>query len=242
MRILAIGNSFSQDATRYLKGCAKCAGVKVDVVNLYIGGCSLETHHRNMLTEEKKYSLEFNGETTGFYVSLKDALLSSHWDVITVQQVSRLSPDYNSYEPYLTELAAYIRKCAPKARLIVHETWAYEEGSVRLTEELGFSKGIDMLNAVCESYKKAANSINAYGIIPSGEMLYKLWENGIEKVHRDSFHASMGIGRYALALLWLRMLSGVSVANNSFSDFDVPVSEEEKNIAWSVVDSFEPLA
>ena len=72
-------------------------------------------------------------------------------------------------------------------------------------------------------------------------MMYKLHESGIEKVHRDTFHASFGVGRYALALLWMRMLCGVNVTGNSFSDFDVPVTDEENKIAWAVVDSFEPI-
>lgn len=44
MKILAIGNSFSQDATRYLQDIAASAGENLFVRNLYIGGCSLEMH------------------------------------------------------------------------------------------------------------------------------------------------------------------------------------------------------
>lgn len=239
MRILAIGNSFSQDASRYLSQAARHSGLNVEVANLMIGGCSLETHYRNMLSGEKAYILEYNGSSTGFKVSLSEALLTAHWDVITVQQVSHAAPKYRTYTPYITELATYIRKCAPNAKLIIHQTWAYEEGSARLTQELKYEKSSQMLSDVVACYKRAAEEIGADGIIRSGEMMYKLHECGIEKVHRDTFHASLGIGRYALALLWLRTLCGISVASNSFSDFDVPVSDEEKSIARSVVDSFE---
>ena len=44
VKILAIGNSFSQDATRYMKEIAQSMGLEMLVVNLYIGGCSLEQH------------------------------------------------------------------------------------------------------------------------------------------------------------------------------------------------------
>ncbi len=241
MRILAIGNSFSQDASRYLNQVALRSGLNIEVANLMIGGCSLETHYRNMLSGEKRYMLEFNGVYTGFNVSLTEALLTAHWDVVTIQQVSNCSPKYETYTPYITELAAYIRKCAPKAKLIIHQTWAYEEESARLTKELKYEKSADMLSDIVASYNKAAQEIGADGIIPSGEMMFKLHENGIAKVHRDTFHASWGVGRYALALLWMRMLCGVNVTGNSFSDFDVPVTDEEKRIAWAVVDSFEPI-
>ena len=72
-------------------------------------------------------------------------------------------------------------------------------------------------------------------------MLYALLENGIPSVHRDTFHASLGLGRYALGLLWLRMLTGKTVTGNTFNDFDKPVTNEEKAIAQRVVDSFNPI-
>lgn len=240
MRILAIGNSFSEDATRYLNQAALRQGVKLDVANLMIGGCSLEMHYQNMLSGAEKYFLDFNGVRTGFMVSLSEALLCSHWDVITIQQVSNQAPFYDKYyTPYIQELAAYVRKCAPKAKLMIQQTWAYEEGSARLTQELKYEKSADMLKDIVESYNKAADAIGADGIIPSGEMMYKLSNSGIGKVHRDTFHASLGVARYALALLWLRKLCKIKVTGNSFSDFDVPVTDEEKTVVWGVVDSFE---
>ena len=51
VRILAIGNSFSQDATHYLHQIAASDNVEMKVVNLYIGGCSLEQHWRQPGTE-----------------------------------------------------------------------------------------------------------------------------------------------------------------------------------------------
>ena len=87
MRILAIGNSFSQDASRYLSQAARRSGLNIEVANIMIGGCPLERHYRNMLSGEKAYMLEYNGSYTGFNVSLTEALLTAHWDVITVQQV-----------------------------------------------------------------------------------------------------------------------------------------------------------
>ncbi|MBQ7793144.1 MAG: DUF4886 domain-containing protein [Clostridia bacterium] len=76
MNILSIGNSFSQDAQRYLHAIARADGFELNTFNLYIGGCPLSLHYRNMLSEKDAYSLEMNGQSTGFYVSLKEALLS----------------------------------------------------------------------------------------------------------------------------------------------------------------------
>ena len=241
MNILSIGNSFSEDATRYLSGVARSAGINLTTANLYIGGCSLYRHFQNMKNDAKVYTLQYNGTSTGFSVSIKEALLNREWDVITLQQVSNQSPRYSSFRPYLSELAAYCRELCPKARIVLQQTWAYEKDSKRLTEEMKYSAPIEMLNDVKASYLKAAEEINADGIIPSGEMLYALLENGIPSIHRDTFHASFGLGRYALALLWLRMLTGTSVVGNGYSWFDKPVTDEEKAIAQRVVDSFKPI-
>ena len=54
--------------------------------------------------------------------------------------------------------------------------------------------------------------------------------------HYEGQHASRGIGRYALALTWLKTLYGVNVKGNSFRDFSVFVSQEEIEAAQRAVD------
>lgn len=230
MNILSIGNSFSQDAQRYLQQIAKADGVSLNAVNLYIGGCSLSLHYRNMLRETKNYELGINGTSTGFFVSLKEALLNRDWDVVTLQQASHLSPDYETYQPYLNKLVTYVRDCVPKAKITIHQTWAYEQDSEKLTNLLGYSRYTDMFNDIKAAYKKAAEDTGAELIIPSGELFCRMLANGIPKVHRDTFHASLGLGRYALGLLWYKMLTGCDIKGNAFEDFDEVVSPKEIEI------------
>ncbi len=237
MNVLAIGNSFSEDATRYLHGIARADGETLNVVNLYIGGCPLEKHFRNMLSEAKAYELQYNGEKTGFFVSIKDALLNRRWDVITLQQASPVSFDKDSYFPYVNRLVEYVKAYSPKAKIYIHETWAYEDGSERLAKLGRFESANEMRNAVIATYEEVASEIAADGLIPSGRLLGALLENGIEKVHRDTYHASRGLGRYALALLWYSVLTGSSVADNAFCDFDEAISEEEIAIAKKCVEA-----
>ena len=77
------------------------------------------------------------------------------------------------------------------------------------------------------AYKKAADEINADFIIPSGEVFASLVSDGIGKIHRDTFHASFGLGRYALGLIWYKALTGNEIQHNSFSDFDEDISAED---------------
>lgn len=235
MNILSIGNSFSQDAQRYLHRIAKADGAQLNTFNLYIGGCPLSRHYRNMLSGEAAYDLQMNGESTGFFVSLDEALLNRDWDVITVQQASHASNNYDTYQPYLEELAEHIRLCAPKAKLAVHQTWAYEQGSQKLTELLGYNDYKQMLSDVADAYQKAAADIQADLLIPAGRVLGSLLELGAEKVHRDTFHASYGLGRYALGLIWYKALTGNDVMGNTFSDFDEEIPAEEIALAKKCV-------
>ncbi len=235
MKVLAIGNSFSCDATRYLHQIAKADGYDLTIVNLYIGGCSLYTHYKNMLEDSKAYSLEFNGEATGFFVSIKDALLAHNWDYVSLQQVSHESNNYETYQPYLTELAKYVRKYCPKAKLAIHQTWAYEQDCDRL-KGLGYEEQKDMMTDVQRAYLKAAEDIKADVTILSGELFERLLEAGIPKIHRDGFHTTLGLGRYALGLLWYKTLTGRDVVQNSFCDFDEPVSAEDVGIVKKCVE------
>lgn len=227
MNVLSIGNSFSQDAQRYLHQIAKADGVDIYAVNLYIPGCSLYTHYQNVLSGESAYSLEINGVSTGRMIALEEALLSCEWDVITLQQVSDQSPNYDTFQPYLNELAEYVRRLVPNAKIVIHQIWAYEEGCYRLGEELGYNAAFDMLSDIVSSYDKAAKDIGADYIIPSGEVMGALIEGGIKKVHRDTFHARLGIGRYALGLAWYTCLTDNGVLDNTFNSFDEEISSED---------------
>jgi hypothetical protein len=234
MKILSIGNSFSQDAHRYLHGVAKADGFDLKTVNLYIGGCTLRTHYLNMLDDVSAYGFEFNGENTGLKVSIRQALVSDDWDYITLQQASHVSGNSDAYFPYVEELAEYVRKYCPKAKIIMHQTWAYENGSERL-KKFGYQTTQDMFSDVRTAYEKAATAICADGIIPCGTVMYNAQQNGIERVHRDTFHAALGIGRYLLALTWYGFLTGKDLCDNAFDDFDECVSKEEKKIAIQTV-------
>ena len=206
MKILSIGNSFSQDAHRYLYLLAKNAGIPVRAVNLFIGGCPLSRHYRNMLTGEDAYNLEVNGEYSGFRVSLDRALLTDDWDVVTIQQASHYSTMPETYAPYLPSLAEHIRRCVPRAKLLFHKTWAYEAGSDRLCNMMGYDTPDAMLAAITNAVETEAAPL-VDGIIPSGDAMLAAANAGI-RIHRDTFHASLGAGRLLLAELWLSLLSG----------------------------------
>ena len=230
MNILSIGNSFSQDAQRYLHQIARAGGIDVTCVNLYIGGCSLAQHAENLRADTKAYSMELNGVSSGFYVSIREALESRDWDIVTMQQVSHDSNDYSTYQPYLAELAAYVKQYAPNAEQVLHETWFYEQDSELLCGKMGYKNWEDMYRDIESAYTEAAKSLGNCRIIPSGKALAEAVKAGIS-VHRDTFHARLGFGRYILGLCWYKTLCDGNVDTNPFCDFDEVVSNEEIEIA-----------
>lgn len=235
MKVLAIGNSFSSDAMRYLHHIAKVDKEDIKTVNLFIGGCPLSRHYANMNNDAADYDFEFNGERTGIKVSIRQALQSDVWDVVTLQQVSSQSVDYNTYQPYLNALADYVRIHAPKAKIMLHQTWAYEQNSARLTDELGYSDQYEMFSDLKSAYERASKELGGAEIIPGGEAFQNLIKAGIEHIHRDTFHASLGLGRLTLAYVWYETLTGKSCIGNIFNEFDEPVNEQEKKIAQECV-------
>ncbi len=227
MNILAIGNSFSEDAMRYLHDMAKKDGENITTINLFIGGCSLRRHYLNVLNNTCAYNLVFNGNPTDVSVSIEQVLSSREWDCVTLQQASPVSFNKETYEPYISYISNYVKKYCPQTKILIHQTWAYENESPSILKT-PYTSHEEMFNDVEKAYKLAKKSINADGLIPCGSIVNELYKKGF-KMHRDGKHISYGIGRYALALTWYKYLTGRSVKNNDFIPFDGEITNEERN-------------
>ena len=233
MQLLSIGNSFSQDAHKWLHKLAQDNGVALETVNLYIGGCSLERHWDNAKNDTADYDLERNGSCGERKISIMEALMLEDWDVITLQQVSNASGMYETYEPYLSALYSAIKSVRPNAKIYFHQTWAYETDS----QHPGFADyGNDqkeMYRRISEVSKIAAKSINAERIL-SGEIIQALretvpafdYKNGGHSLCRDGFHLSLDYGRFAAAATWLRTITGAEIKTECFENFDSELVRE----------------
>jgi hypothetical protein len=238
MKILSIGNSFSDDAQRYLHAIAAKDGVELETLNLCIGGCSLEKHASKIRSGERAYLYHYNGDVEcDDLISFEEGITMREWDVVTLQQVSVLSFREDSFYPYIHEVVEYVRKKLPKAKIYIHQTWAYEWGSPRSLEVTDGKGSAFMLDGIRRAYKRAKDEIGADGIIPSGELMELLRLRGAEGIYRDTFHAGMGLGRYAVGLLWYKLFTGRGVLNNGFNELDVPTEEKDLIIARECAES-----
>ncbi len=227
MKVLSIGNSFSTDAHKWLHKLAEINGINIETANLFIGGCSLETHWKNFTENNADYSLEINGNDGEKMISIPEALAMNKWDVITFQQASHFSGIEETYEPYLTSLASAVKETQPQAKLYFHQTWAYETDSLHP----GFAdynhSQQEMFERIISASQKAAKTIGAE-IIPTGSVVQKLretvsefdYENGGISLCRDGFHLSFDYGRFTAAAVWLRTLTNKKIECDAFEDFD----------------------
>lgn len=222
IKILSIGNSFSEDSTKYLHKMAVRGNIDVKTVNLYIGGCSLFTHWQNAQEDNAKYDYQLNGESAGEYVSIKQALLSDSWDYVTLQQASYDSGVEETYFPYLTNLSQYVKALAPSAVQLIHKTWAYELDSTHDGFEKYERTQAVMFAALSKAYEKASAAINAE-LIPTGDVIQVLrklpefdYANGGRSLCRDGFHLDLIYGRYAAAASWYETILKGNILTNDF--------------------------
>lgn len=247
--ILAIGNSFSEDATHYLHQLASAAGIETKVVNLYIGGCSLEQHWSNIEKEEKGYLYQLNGVSTGRYVCINEVLTEEPWDFIVTQQASHDSGWMDTYEPFLGWIVDYLKTRVPTAQILLQETWAYEIDSKHDKFARYQRRQETMYQKLKNCYTQKAQQYEL-PLIPCGDVIQELRKlpvfdvaHGGESLCRDGFHMSFGYGRYALACTWLGQLFP-SVFRKGLFEFSA-LACNEADLAqadWEVLQSIQKVA
>lgn len=232
MKILSIGNSFSQDAHQWLYDVCKSAGKEIYNANLYYGGCSLYAHWNFYVNDAAEYDYEIKGEPVR-KITLREALALEEWDIITYQQASHDSGIYDKYQPFLNDLHKVVSEACPNAKFYMHETWAYEIDSTHGSFVLYDHDQQKMYNCLCDAYNKAAQDINV-PVIPAGDVIQYLrdntkefdYKNGGLSLNRDGFHLSLGYGRYAASLTWYCKLFDGKATDVKF----VPELCEDENL------------
>ena len=229
MKILSIGNSFSQDAQKWLHQIAESCGEDIYAVNLYIGSCSLERHWNSFLSQVEDYDLEINGVRIR-KISVNEALKMEKWDVVTLQQASPQCGDYSTYLPYLTNLYEQVKAICPDAKIYIHQTWSYEiDCTLEAYDNYERSQRI-MDERSMEAYRLASWEIGV-PLIPCGDMVRYIrknlpefdYANGGMSINRDGFHLSFNYGRYAAGVTWCSFLTGRDPREVTY----VPVIDEQ---------------
>ena len=221
MNVLSIGNSFSTNAHKFLPYLAKAAGKELLLCNLFIGGCSLEQHWTNWREENADYDYEvylpFETEMSRpDGVALHEAVEDEEWDIITVQQCSALSGVKESYMPYLSELTEYCRMVQPKAEIMFHQTWAYQNGSEHPAFATYNHSQAEMYRALTQCAVDAADEADIEQIIPSG----RAWETARQTVIGDNLtvdgHHGNDLGCFLASACFYEKIFKESILDNPF--------------------------
>ncbi len=208
VKLLTIGNSFSNNATTYLAEIVKSVpGCELSLTRADIGGCSLEKHAALIGECEANPALKpyFNKKYT-----LKELLQQKRYDVITIQQVSHQSFRAESYQPHAAELLAFIREHAPDAEVLIHQTWAYAPDCGRLSK-FGITRA-EMHAGLVECYNRLAEESGISRLLRSGEAFYRLYAENpqIDLWNaKDRFHAGEE-GCYLAGCVWFGTLFDIS--------------------------------
>ncbi|MBE7090610.1 MAG: DUF4886 domain-containing protein [Clostridiales bacterium] len=239
LKILCVGNSFSEDASTYLGEIAKSAGQDVLIGNLVIGGCSLETHLNNLKTDAPQY-LYFLNEGNGFVLHentvLTDALTSEQWDVITLQQASHDSGKPETYEP-LPPLLTELQTLCPNAKFYWHMTWAYQGNSTHWAFPRYYANDqAKMYESILSCVQQQILPDSRFtGVIPNGTAVQNARETFGDNLTRDGFHLSLDLGRYIAALTFFTTLTGQALDKVTF--LPEGVTEQQAELAKKCVEN-----
>ena len=237
LKILTIGNSFSDDMTQYAWQIADSLGVKeIYLGNLYIGGCSLDTHAANAASNAPAYEYRVNTDgtwnTTPDY-RMGDAIASQDWDFVSLQQASGSSGIESTYGK-MQELIDYVRKMLPAdahTKLVWHMTWAYQQSSTHAEFSKYDSDQQKMYQAIVQTVQDKVLINDAFStVIPNGTAIQNARTSVIgDALTRDGYHLTYDLGRYIAGLTFLQTLTGLSVEAIAFAPDGM--SAEDKAIA-----------
>lgn len=232
LRILAIGNSFTDDAMQYMNRMVNDAGIDNDLLTI----CSLTEGSSTFKTWVSK---DFESTVVQFRTDAGNAvmktkgtiheILNQNWDLIVIQQSSDQSYKWESFS-YLKNLEDKLLACCPNK-------------SVCLGFQLVWSHSKEEMPHVLEGNIACCEKmIQRYGadvVIPTGVAIQNARNtslNDSKYLTRDDWHLNKGIARYIATATWferlIRPVFDVSVIDNAcmpegvYSEVDVMIARQ----------------
>lgn len=216
LRILGIGNSFTEDGMEYLPDLLAAAGIEnVIMGRIILGGCSLERHCKEHAADTDCYtyskSTHNRWETVLRKARLRDGIANERWNIIIIQQVSGKAGIYQTYEPWLGRIVEIVRLHCPNAGACIgwQQTWAYSADSQHEDFNRYDCDQQLMYAAIVSAVKQLKAETSIEVVIPTGTAIQNLrnaqpgdWKN----VTRDGFHLNFSTGRYTAACAWFQTL------------------------------------
>lgn len=208
LKILCIGNSFTEDATNRLpKIIETCSLKNICIGHLIAGGATLKQYYDSYMKDSAigLYQVtddQMKWTTISKKITMKQALQYADWDIITFQQVSYEAGRFQTYQPYLSNLIDIAKKeCKNSTPVFVWQmSWAYGTGC---TEEVfgryGYNQ-MKMYNDIINATKIMMGQSDIDIVVPIGTAIQNLRNTNLNNppldITRDFRHIDQGVGRY----------------------------------------------
>ena len=234
LKVLHIGNSFTENSTAYLSNMVQRAGVNTRDMCLYKcnrGGGSFSTF----------IDCWNDNDVKGYYVSkilggitlpiassatpndgsnIRKVFTDCKWDVIIIQQVSNYSHKYEFWNQnhaggHLPELIDLIRTYQPQAAIginMVHAAYNYNSNTNNLYQ------------LIADSYHQFCIDYGVDFVIPYGTAVQNARQSSFNTTQygfsNDKSHLAPGVGQYVACAAYFETLIapryGVSIMGNSY--------------------------
>ena len=221
--LLMIGNSFSDDTIQWVYEICADLGIEVNLANLYIGGCSVDTHHNNFLNcsstyEYRTYNNDSKSWKTTRSYSIDRALDDYSWDFVSLQQASGFSGQVSSYSN-LQELAQNIIDYSTDVRLVWNMTWAYQQNSTHNDFKKYNNNQINMYNCIVDAVNEVILEMEQFElVIPNGTAVQNARTSFIgDNLTRDGYHLTYDLGRYIAGLTLVSMMTGQDITKVNYA-------------------------
>ena len=241
LNILFIGHSFSYYYTNELYGMLQAAGIKARICNLYYSGCLLEKHYEWLQTDAANYqdfiTIDENGRVaTGEGISLREAIATQNWDVISLQPgidfYNRTAAQMlTDTQEARTGLINFLKQKFPEANMYWHQFWAFQEGFVRddytvdnpNKQDIYYKEALYFAKVTCEEFDlERVNTGYAWQLVRQTG-----YDNLCDRLTgNDKYHdGDIGGGQYLNACVWFEYLTGQSCINNTWRPDDCTYGE-----------------
>ncbi len=223
LKVLSIGNSFARNATKHLYYIAKHEGIEeITLGVLGIGGCSIQSHYDNAMSNAPLYTYYKNTDGTWSETpetTMLQGLLDEDWDVITLTSTPGQEGIPSYYEGCLDGLISYLRKnkTNPDAPIGYHMSWAYPDNSPSsgLSKQGGTNKKMyAMITDTTQNHIMTKYDIDF--LLPTGTAIQNTRSTlGEVFFLADGYHLNTA-GEYAAGYMFFASLTGKPLTELKF--------------------------
>lgn len=259
LKVLDIGNSYTNDATGLLPPIVEASGSDVSKMCLYKAirsSGTLKSWYDVYCDKDTAYTYRIEKVFGGLSANVstgrgakgdgslfRKLLTDEQWDIIIIHQMSSYAPYYEQWGGtgrggYLNEMLSIIKEHQPNAVIgfyLIHSLWDHHKRNKE-------GSSYERWKLICSSVKRLQKDYGIDFIIPYGTAIENLRSSSMNNEYdltRDGLHLAYGLGRYTAACCYYESLiaprSGISVLGNA-ARYDASQAPSSQYPSISVTD------